>query len=224
MFHVEQFNNMSTLAYFYPAKIVFGSIETIPDNIPCSFWTLGKLSGNVYFNSTKGKIVREGKESSFSVFALYNSTWIFLRNFSIDFDLNSWVERMGDTLPEMLNENVKFIDNPALYETKQAEKHKTLKEHNDEQDKIIARQKEERAAKEKERFDNAIKSFFGGESISWEDFENACKNRQIIIPIQCLGWGRKNVTQISKTSYSLHGRGKSSVIFTYINQLINSLE
>ncbi len=212
------------LAYFFPAKIVFGSIESIPETIPCNYCTLGKLAGNVYFNTAKGKIVTEGKNDSFSVFALVNGAWVFLRNFSADFDLSPWIERMAETLPEMLSKNSEYVKNPFLYEQAQAAKRKTLKEHNDEQDKIIARQKEERAQKEKERFDNAIKSFFGGESISWEDFENACKNRQIIIPIQCLGWGRKNVTQISKTSYSLYGKGKSSVIFEYINQLANSVE
>lgn len=213
---------MNKFAFFFPAKIAFAesNVELTPYEGKYPVF-LGPIGRKYYFSIDKNKIVFEHIED--------NKRQLFVKvrdcfcSFHVTFidNIPALMESINATCDAKMTEWEAAIDDPAAYEQKAAETRAKAKAENEERDKKIAAQKLEREQAAQKAYEDSLVVFKEGvHMICWDHFERAVKENEIKLPIKTLGFGRKNVSKIGVTGYSVCGSAHNSpVLWNAIREL-----
>ncbi len=219
-------------AFIFPAKVIFaernitGRPVTIAGRALIAFDEL-----NVYYSTKQNRIVTEAKEGLTAYFAELSGHYlqIFSRSrLSMDSETND--ERAEKSLSgydqESLNSQLAnwadSILNPDKYETAQAIRRETIARERAERDAIqaetSARRAETAAASHKAFMEKAYADFMAGEMISWDHFEELCKDHGVTLPINAIGAGRKHISGIGQMTVRISKKCKMQW-YVYSKQL-----
>jgi hypothetical protein len=216
---------MNKFAFFFPAKIVFAeaNVELTPYEGKHPVY-LGPIGRKYYFKTDKNKIVFEHIEDD------KRQLFVKVRNcfcpFHVTFidNIPALMESVNATCDAKMAEWEAAIDFPEVYEQKAAEAREKAKTENAIRDAEIQKQKQERFERTEQAHKYSVLVFKNGEMIEWPDFERACKERSVKLPIKTLGFGRANVSKIGQTGYSISGsKHNSPVLWAAIRELAAKL-
>lgn len=216
---------MNKFAFFFPAKIVFAeaNVELTPYEGKHPVY-LGPIGRKYYFKTDKGKIVFEHiEDDKRQLFVKVKDCFCPFHVTFID-NIPALMESVNATCDAKMTEWEAAIDNPEAYEQKAAQTREKIKAERAIQDAEIQKQKQERFEKAEQAHKNAVSVFKNGEMIEWADFERACKERDVKLPIKTLGFGRANVSKIGQTGYSVRESNHNSpVLWAAIRELAEKL-
>lgn len=217
---------MNKFAFFYPAKIVFSeaSVELTPYEGKYPVF-LGPIGRKYYFNSDKGKIVFQHiEDDKRQLFIKVRDCFCPFHVTFID-NIPNLMQNINETCDAKMSEWEAAIDNPLSYEQKAAETREKNKQERAIRDAEIERQKKEREERAENLYKESLETFKGGKHmIEWDNFERACRENDVRLPIKTLGFGRANVSKIGQTGYSVHGsRHNSPVLWAAIRELAEKI-
>ncbi len=220
---------MNKFAFFFPAKIVFAERD-IPDFNAYVYKGLEfRISSkNIFFSSKKDRIV---VESSLAKDSLTNEEpkqiWLNVAGCliycSTTFNLDDWMEKNHSHIVENIDKWAEKIKHPEIYEQEATERREKIKTERAIADKEQEERLKQRAEAAEKVYQESIMAFLNGEQIPWENIERACKENRIIIPIQTLGFGRKNITSIGRTSMTTRGKYNSPKVWAAVKELYGKL-
>lgn len=216
---------MHKLAFFYPAKIVFAeaNVELTPCEGKHSVY-LGPIGRKYYFKTDKNKIVFEHiEDDKRQLFVKVGDCFCPFHVTFID-NIPALMENINATCDAKMSEWEAAIKNPEIYEAQATAKREQSKAENEERDKRIAAQKLEREQAAQKLYEQSLIDFKEGAMIDWNHFEQAIKEKGVKLPIKTLGFGRKNVSKIGQTGYSVCGSNHNSpVLWAAIRELAKTL-
>ena len=135
------------------------------------------------------------------------------------------IETMADHIEAKLPIWEKEIENPEIYEKQAAETRAKIKAEREERDRDEAERKLARAKSAREAFLNTLNNFKNNTGVLiWENFEDACKEYGVKMPIKTIGYGRKNIISVSQTGLTARGKCHNSpVLWAAIKELATKL-
>lgn len=217
---------MNKFAFFFPAKIAFAesAVELSPIEFQGEVFYLGPLGKNVYFSTENGRIVvSKNGDDMIQIFVKAGEYFCNMTNTRQD-NVETWLDYKIEAIKELLPKWESQINNPELYEQAAAETRAKAKAEREEQDKRIAAQKLEQEETARKAYEQSLVNFQNGDHLQWDDFEQACKEYCVKIPIKTIGYGRKNITSVSKDGirirWSCHN---SPVLWAAIRELAAKL-
>lgn len=216
---------MNKFAFFFPAKIVFAetNVELTPYEGKHPVY-LGPIGRKYYFKTDKGKIVFEHiEDDKRQLFVKVRDCFCPFHVTFID-NIPALMENVNATCDDKMAEWEAAIDFPEVYEEKATQTREKIKTERAIRDAEIEKQKTERAERLENLHKESISTFKNGEMIEWADFERACKDNSVKLPIKTLGFGRANVSKIGQNGYSILGsRHNSPVLWAAIRELAEKL-
>ena len=217
---------MNKLAFFFPAKIVFAesSVELTPYDGKHPIY-LGPIGRKYYFKTDKAKVVFEHIEDDKRQVFLKVKDYFCPCNVSFIDNIPSMIETMADHIEAKLPIWEKEIENPEIYEKQAAETRAKIKAEREERDRDEAERKLARAKSAREAFLNTLNNFKNNTGVLiWENFEDACKEYGVKMPIKTIGYGRKNIISVSQTGLTARGKCHNSpVLWAAIKELATKL-
>ncbi len=212
---------MNKFAFFFPAKIVFAesNVELMSYEGKHPLY-LGPIGRKYYFSTDKAKIVFEHiGDDKRQLFVKVRDCFCPFHVTFID-NIPALMENINATCDAKMAEWEAAIDDPAAYEQKAAETREKIKAERAIADKEQAERKAERERNAQTAYENALKTFAEGQMVEWNTFERAIKENGITLPIKTIGFGRKNVSKIGVTGYSVCGSAHNSpVLWNAIREL-----
>lgn len=220
---------MNKFAFFFPAKIVFAerNIELqefvfTKDGKYLTFY-LGPIGKNIWFSTDKGKIVMENSSDDMrQILMKTGDCYSIMQNLLIA-NIEDFLTRQFEFIQENTAKWQAQINNPELYEREATERREKIKAERAAMDKEHEERAAERLRKSEEVYQASLKSFLSGEQIPWDNVERACKENGITIPIKTIGFGRKNITSVGRTSMTARGKYNSPKVWAIIKELYNKL-
>lgn len=217
---------MNKFAFFFPAKIAFAesAVELSPIEFQGETFYLGPLGKNVYFSCDKGKIVvSKNGDDMIQIFVKVGEYFCNMTN-TPETNVSAWLENKLEMIKELRPKWKSQINNPKLYEQAATETRAKIKAENAKRDEQIAAQKLEREEAARKVYEQSLVDFQNGGHLQWDDFEQACKEHCVKMPIKTIGYGRKNITSVSKDGirirWSCHN---SPVLWAAIRELAEKL-
>lgn len=221
---------MNKFAFFFPAKIAFAesSVELEQIQFADKTFYLGPLGKNVFFSAEKGRIVVSANGADMiQIFVKVGEHFCNMTN-TPESNVKTWLENKIEMINELLPKWESQVNNPELYEqeaTKTREKIKSEREirDRDEAERKIAREKSAREA-----FESGLRKFkqFPDQSgiLTWDNFEDACKEYGVKIPIKTIGYGRQNIVGIYQKGATIRGTNHNSpVLWKAVRELVDKL-
>lgn len=217
---------MNKFAFFFPAKIIFAesNIELTPYEGKYPVY-LGPIGRKYYFKTDKEKIVFEHiEDDKRQLFVKVKDCFCPFHVTFID-SIPALMENVNATCDAKMTEWEAAIDNPSIYEQKAAETRAKIKTEREERDRDEAERKIARAKSDREAFLNTLNNFKNNTGVLiWENFEDACKEYGVKMPIKTIGYGRKNIISVSQTSLTARGKCHNSpVLWAAIKELAAKL-
>lgn len=198
------------IAFFFPAKLV---VANFPGN-----WILSPVSGAPlqlftldrypwYCTKTgkvKSKPLQEGQ--SYLLLEIEPGTFLPLTTTG---DVPGLIEDHAAHFAESLPVWRGWLADPDRYEAEQAEKRVKVKAEREAADREQEARNAARAEAAQAAYVQRLASFAGGtDQIPVEDFEHACKEQGIKMPIQTVGWMRENIKSVGRNGATMTGRTK----------------
>lgn len=216
---------MNKFAFFFPAKIVFAeaNVELTPYDGKHPIY-LGPIGRKYYFKTDKGKIVFEHiEDDKRQLFVKVRDCFCPFHVTFID-NIPALMENVNTACDAKMAEWEAAIDFPEVYEQKAAESREKNQKERAIQDAEIQKQKQERFERAEQAYKESLEVFKNGEKIEWADFERACKEKGVKLPIKTLGFGRANVSKVGQNGYSVLGsKHNSPVLWAAIRELAAKL-
>jgi hypothetical protein len=214
---------MNKFAFFFPAKIAFAesTVELKPIEFSGKTFYLGPLGKNVYFSCDKGRIVvSQNSPDCLQIFIKVGEYFCAMTN-TPESNVMTWLEHKADVITELLPKWENQVNNPEIYEQEAAKTREKIKEEREERDRDEAERKLSRAKSAREAFLNTLNNFKNNTGVLiWENFEDACKEYGVKIPIKTIGYGRKNIISVSQTGLTSRGKCHNSpVLWAAIREL-----
>lgn len=214
---------MNKFAFFFPAKIAFAESAVELKQIEFSGKTfyLGPLGKNVYFSCDKGRIVvSQNGADMIQIFVKVGEYFCNMTN-TPESNITAWLENKIDAINELLPKWETQVNNPLAYEQAAAETRAKIKAEREERDRDEVERKLARAKSAREAFLNTLNNFKNNTGVLiWENFEDACKEYGVKMPIKTIGYGRKNIISVSQTGLTARGKCHNSpVLWAAIKEL-----
>lgn len=217
---------MNKFAFFFPAKIAFTEykIDLEPLIFRDKTFYLGPIGKKIYFSCDKNKMVSTDNGDGRQIYIKIGEYFCEMTNTPF-LNVLLWLENRFDAINESLPKWTAQIDNPSLYEQEAAKTREKIKVERAIQDAEIQKQKQQRFEKAEQAHKEAVSVFKDGKHmIEWADFERACKENGVKLPIKTLGFGRANILKIGQTGYSICGsKHNSPVLWAAIRDLAAKL-
>ena len=214
---------MNKFAFFFPAKIAFAesAIELKQIEFSGKTFYLGPLGKNVYFSCDKGRIVvSQNGADMIQIFVKVGEYFCNMTN-TPESNITAWLENKIEAINELLPKWETQVNNPLAYEQAAAETRAKINAEREERDRDEAERKLARAKSAREAFLNTLNNFKNNTGVLiWENFEDACKEYGVKIPIKTIGYGRKNIISVSQTGLTARGKCHNSpVLWAAIKEL-----
>ncbi len=184
------------------------------------------LGRKYYFKTDKGKVVFENIEDDKRQVFLKVKDCFCPCNVSFIDNIPALVEEMASHIEAKLPIWEKEIESPELYEKQATETRVKIKAEREERDRDEAERKLSRAKSAREAFLNTLNNFKNNTGVLiWENFEDACKEYGVKMPIKTIGYGRKNIISVSQTGLTARGKCHNSpVLWAAIKELAIKLD
>lgn len=216
------------IAFFYPAKLLLAEfpgnwvLTPIP-GAPLPFATLDRYP----WYCTKAGKVKSNPLSEGQVYLLLEieaGTYIPL---TATGDASALIDRHAATLADSMKAWKGYLADPARYEAEQTEKREKIKAEREAANKEQEERNARRAEAAQQAYLQRLASFAGGvDQLPLEDFERACKEHYIKMPIQTVGWMRENVKSVGRKGATLTGSTKhnSPHFWQAVHSLFDALQ
>ncbi len=214
-------------AFFFPAKIAFAesNVELEPLEFQDVTFYLGPIGKKYYFSIDKRKIVFEHIENDKRQIFFKCLDCVLSVHLTFVDNIQAFLEGIIDRVKESIPKWEAQLNNTELYEQEAAKTREKIKAERTEQDKKLAEQKQIREQVAQKAYEDSLEVFKEGKyMIEWSTFERAIKENGITLPIKTIGFGRKNVSKIGVTGYSICGsKHNSPVLWAAIRKLKEKL-
>lgn len=217
---------MNQFAFFYPAKIIFAehNIELTPVEREGFTFYLGPIGRKYFFNSDKKKIVFEHIENDKR--QLFAKVGEHICPFHVTFidNIDAFIDSALATVKQKYNLWDSQIKNPELYEAEATATREKIRAERAERDREEEERKAARAKAAEEAYQKSLALFIEGTRIAWADFERACKENNIKMPIKTIGYGRKNIHEVGTKGWTTYGsRHNSPIVWEAVENLQKKL-